>query len=120
MGLARLFLLGMAVNPIGLPSQTSGVAHLASVAFLAAHALIALGLVIGTVLLLRPQPSWVGGGAGVPPRCRCHRHGRGGAWCRHPPGDVARSLSELDRLPQMRALRIAITRPPWGSAAPPP
>jgi hypothetical protein len=43
----------MAVNLIGLPSQTSGVAHLASVAFLAAHALIALGLVIGTVLLLR-------------------------------------------------------------------
>jgi hypothetical protein len=53
MGLASVFLLGMAVNLIGLPSQTSGVAHLASVAFLAAHALIALGLVIGTVLLLR-------------------------------------------------------------------
>ena len=53
MGLASLFLLGMAVNLLGLPSQTSGAAHLASIAFLAAHALIALGLVIGTVMLLR-------------------------------------------------------------------
>jgi len=39
----------MAINPTGLPSQTSGGAHLASIAFLAAHALIALGLFIGTV-----------------------------------------------------------------------
>ena len=51
MGLASVFLLGMAVNLIGLPSQTSGVAHPAGIAFLAAHALIALGLVIGTLLL---------------------------------------------------------------------
>jgi hypothetical protein len=53
MGLVSVFLLGMAVNLTGLPSQTSGGAHLASIAFLAAHALIALGLIIGTVLLLR-------------------------------------------------------------------
>ena len=53
MGLASVFVLGMAVNLIGLPSQTSGVAHPAGIAFLAAHALIALGLVIGTLLLLR-------------------------------------------------------------------
>ena len=53
MGLAIVFLLGMAVNLVGLPSETSGAAHLASIAFLAAHALIALGLVIGTVMLLR-------------------------------------------------------------------
>lgn len=53
MGLASVFLLGMAVNLIGLPSQTTGGAHLASLAFLAAHALIALGLIIGTLLLLR-------------------------------------------------------------------
>ena len=53
MGLASVFLLGMAVNLIGLPSQTSGGAHLATIAFLAAHALIALGLIIGTVMLLR-------------------------------------------------------------------
>ena len=53
MGLVSVFLLGMAVNLTGLPSQTSGDAHLASIAFLAAHALIALGLIIGTVLLLR-------------------------------------------------------------------
>ena len=53
MGLVSVFLLGMAVNLTGLPSQTSGGAHLASIAFLAAHALIAPGLIIGTVLLLR-------------------------------------------------------------------
>ena len=53
MGLASMFLLGMAVNLTGLPAETSGAAHLASIAFLTAHALIALGLVIGTVMLLR-------------------------------------------------------------------
>ena len=52
-GLASVFLLGMAVILIGLPAETSGAAHLASIAFLAAHALIGLGLVIGTVPLLR-------------------------------------------------------------------
>ena len=53
MGLASVFLLGMAVNLTGLPAETSGAAHLASIAFLAAHALIGLGLVIGTAPLLR-------------------------------------------------------------------
>ena len=53
MGLASVFVLGMAVNLLGSPSQTSGPAHLASIAFLTAHALIALGLVVGTVMLLR-------------------------------------------------------------------
>jgi hypothetical protein len=40
MGLASVFLLGVAVNLIGLPAETTGPAHLASIAFLAAHALI--------------------------------------------------------------------------------
>ena len=53
MGLAGVFLLGMAVNLIGLPSETSGAAHVASIALLAAHVLIALGLLIGTVMLIR-------------------------------------------------------------------
>jgi hypothetical protein len=53
MGLASVFLLGMAVNLTDLPSEANGGAHLASIAFLAAHALIALGLIIGSVLLLR-------------------------------------------------------------------
>ena len=53
MGLTSVFLLGMAVNLIGLPADTTGAAHVASTAFLAAHALIALGLVAGTVMLLR-------------------------------------------------------------------
>ncbi|HEX8005393.1 MAG TPA: hypothetical protein VF482_03085 [Trebonia sp.] len=56
MGLTGTFLLGMAVNLIGLPSQTSGGAHIASLAFLAAHTLIALGLVLGAVMLLRGIP----------------------------------------------------------------
>jgi uncharacterized BrkB/YihY/UPF0761 family membrane protein len=57
MGLTGTFLLGMAVNLIGLPSQTSGAAHIASLAFLAAHTLIAVGLAIGAVMLLRAVPS---------------------------------------------------------------
>jgi hypothetical protein len=53
MGLASVFLLGVAVNLTSRPSATSGTAHLASIAFLAAHVLIAIGIVTGTVLLLR-------------------------------------------------------------------
>lgn len=60
MGLASVFLLGMAVNLIGLPGETSGAAHLASIAFLAAHGLIGLGLVIGAVMLLRAAAGWGG------------------------------------------------------------
>jgi hypothetical protein len=53
MGLASVFLLGMAASLIGLPAETTGAAHVASIAFLAAHVLIALGLVIGAVMQLR-------------------------------------------------------------------
>lgn len=53
MGLAGAFLLGMAVNLIGLPSQTTGAAHTASLVFLAMHVLIAAGLIIGAVMLRR-------------------------------------------------------------------
>jgi hypothetical protein len=60
MGLASVFLLGMAVNLTGLPDETSGAAHLASIAFLAAHGLIGLGLVIGAVMLLRAAAGWDG------------------------------------------------------------
>lgn len=56
MGLTGAFLLGMAVNLTGLPSQTSGSTHIASFAFLAAHLLIALGLAVGAVMLLRATP----------------------------------------------------------------
>lgn len=56
MGLTAIFLLGMAVNLIGVPSQTSGGARIASLTFLAAHTLIALGLVMGAVMLLRATP----------------------------------------------------------------
>lgn len=53
MGLTSVFLLGMAANLIGLPAETAETTHVVSIAFLAAHALIALGLVIGAVMLLR-------------------------------------------------------------------
>ena len=54
MGLVSVFLLGMTTGSLtGLPAQTTGAGHLASIAFLAAHTLIAIGLVVGTVMLLR-------------------------------------------------------------------
>ena len=55
MGLTAAFLLGMAANLTGPPSQTRGAAHIARIAFLAGHVLIALGLIIGTALLLRAR-----------------------------------------------------------------
>jgi hypothetical protein len=57
MGLAAEFLLGMAVNLLGLPSQATGAARMASTAFLTAHALIAAGLTIAAVLVIRAAPS---------------------------------------------------------------
>ena len=71
-GLTGEFLLGMAANLTGQPSQASGDARIASLAFLAAHGLIALGLVVGAALLLRAAAragGWrlrqAAGGAGV-------------------------------------------------------
>ncbi len=51
--LTVMFLLGMAVNLIGLPSETSGVAKTATVIFLGLHVLIGLGLLVGSVLTIR-------------------------------------------------------------------
>lgn len=53
MGLAIQFLLGMAVNLLGLPSQARGAAHTATTVFLAAHVLITLGLLAGAVMIVR-------------------------------------------------------------------
>ena len=52
-GLAIQFLLGMAVNLLGLPSQARGAAHTATTVFLAAHVLITLGLLAGAVMIVR-------------------------------------------------------------------
>ena len=52
MGLAIQFLLGMAVNLLGLPSQARGTAHTATTVFLAAHVLITLGLLVGAVMIV--------------------------------------------------------------------
>ena len=53
MGLAAQFLLGMAVNLLGQPSEVTGGARIASTVFLAGHVLIVLGLVIGAILTVR-------------------------------------------------------------------
>lgn len=50
--LAAQFLLGMAVNLIGAPSQTTGFAQTASATFIGLHVLIAIGLLIGAILTL--------------------------------------------------------------------
>ena len=52
-GLAIQFLLGMAVNLLGLPSQARGAAHTATTVFLAAHVLITLGLFAGAAMIVR-------------------------------------------------------------------
>ncbi len=51
--LTAMFLLGMAVNLIGLPSETGGAAKTATTIFMGLHGLIGLGLVAGAVLAVR-------------------------------------------------------------------
>jgi hypothetical protein len=53
MGLTVQFLLGMAVNLIGQPSQTTGDARIVSTVFLAAHMLVCVGMVIGAAQAVR-------------------------------------------------------------------
>jgi len=62
MGLTVQFLLGMAVNLLGLPSQATGAARAASTVFLVAHVVIALGMAAGAVMVIRagagPRSRW--------------------------------------------------------------
>ena len=51
-GLALQFLLGMAVNLLGLPSQTTGTAHAATTAFLVAHIAVAAGLLANAYIVV--------------------------------------------------------------------
>ena len=53
MFLAVEFLLGMAVNLLGLPSEATGAAHAATIAFLAAHIVVAAGLLAGAFVVVR-------------------------------------------------------------------
>jgi hypothetical protein len=55
MFLAVEFLLGMAVNLLGLPSETTGAAHAATIAFLAAHTVVAAGLLAGAFVSSGPR-----------------------------------------------------------------
>ncbi|HEY7263084.1 MAG TPA: hypothetical protein VH589_16550 [Trebonia sp.] len=52
-GLSAQFLLGMAVNLIGPPSETTGAAHGVSTVLLGLHVLVAIGLVFGAVMVIR-------------------------------------------------------------------
>ncbi len=51
--LSAQFLLGMAVNLIGLPSETTGAAHAVSTVLLGLHVVVAIGLIGGTVMVIR-------------------------------------------------------------------
>jgi hypothetical protein len=51
--LSAQFLLGMAVNLIGQPSQTTGAAHAVSTVLLGLHVVVAVGLVAGAVMVIR-------------------------------------------------------------------
>jgi len=51
-GLSLMFLLGMGVNLIGLPSETDGSAKTATTVLLGLHMLIGLGLVLGAIFAL--------------------------------------------------------------------
>jgi len=53
MGLTVQFLLGMAVNLIGQPAQTTGDARVTGIVFLAAHVLVSAGMVIGAAQAVR-------------------------------------------------------------------
>lgn len=50
--LAAQFLLGMAVNLIGFPSETTGFAQTATATFTGLHVLVAVGLVVGATITL--------------------------------------------------------------------
>lgn len=51
--LTTMFLLGMAVNLIGLPSENEGTAWLATTIFLVLHVFVAIGLVVGSLLTVK-------------------------------------------------------------------
>lgn len=53
MGLAVQFLLGMAVDLLGLPAQTTGAAHAATLAFLGAHIVVSAGMLAGAFMIVR-------------------------------------------------------------------
>jgi len=52
-GLSAQFLLGMAVNLIGQPSETTGAAHAVSTVLLGLHVVVAIGLIAGAVMVNR-------------------------------------------------------------------
>ena len=53
LGLSAQFLFGMAISLIGQPSETTGVAHIASNVLLGLHVLVALVLIAGAANVIR-------------------------------------------------------------------
>ena len=51
--LSAQFLLGIAVNLIGQPSETTGAAHAVSTVLLGLHVVVAIGLLAGAVMVIR-------------------------------------------------------------------
>lgn len=92
--LSAQFLLGMAVNLIGQPSQTTGAAHAVSTVLLALHVVVAIGLVAGAVMVIRAAR-----GAGKRPR------------------QLARSGAVLIGLTVIAGVMTVITKNNWWSYA---
>jgi heme A synthase len=92
--LSAQFLLGMAVNLIGPPSETTGVAHAVSTVLLGLHVVVAIGLVAGAVMVIRAAR-----GAGDRPR------------------QLARSGAVLIGLTVIAGVMTVITKNNWWSYA---
>ena len=90
--LSAQFLLGMAVNLIGQPSQTTGAAHAVSTVLLGLHAVVAIGLVAGAVMVIRAA--------------------RGGG---DRPRQLARSGAVLIGLTAIAGMMTVITKSNWWS-----
>lgn len=90
--LSAQFLLGMAVNLIGQPSETTGTAHAASIVLLGLHVVVAVGLLGGAVMVIRAA--------------------RGG---RDRPRQLARSGAVLIGLTVIAGVMTVITKNNWWS-----
>ena len=90
--LSAQFLLGMAVNLIGQPSQTTGAARAVSTVLLGLHAVVAIGLVAGAVMVITAA--------------------RGGG---DRPRQVARSGAVLIGLTAVAGVMTVITKSNWWS-----
>ena len=110
------FLLGMAVNLIGQPSETTGTAHAASTVLLGLHVVVAIGLLAGAVLVIRAargggdRPRQLARAGAFPDRPHCHR--------RVDDSDHQEQLAVLHHGDRLHRLRAAVREPPGAGAEP--